>query len=83
MAVPLLPHNQIGEMYEELLQQTFNFRDPSKFRKFDKFKQYMRNHWASKDFTELSVFGLDRRTNNDCENFHSQFNSLVGIKHPG
>ena len=35
MAVPLLPHNLMGDMYAELLQQTFNFRDPSKFHKFE------------------------------------------------
>ena len=38
---------------------------------------------ASKDFTELSVFGLDKRTNNDVESYHYQFNTLVEVKHPG
>ena len=32
---------------------------------------------------DLSVFGLDRRTNNCCESYHSQFNQLVDKAHPG
>ena len=28
------------------------------------------------------MFGLERRTNNDCESYHSKFNQLVGGKHP-
>ena len=82
MAVPLLPAHLMGDMYNELLEKTFRFRDWSKHRPFDKFKRYMRNYWASKDFAELSVFGLERKTNNNCESFHNQFNSLVATKHP-
>ena len=83
MAVPLLPHYLMAEMYEQLLQETFRFRRDAKFRQFQKFKDYIRNYWASKDFTELSVFGLDKQTNNDVESYHYQFNTLVEVKHPG
>ena len=83
MAVPLLPHYHMEAMYRELLQKTFNFSEDANFRKFRKFKQYMDSYWASKDFTQLSVFGLDRRTNNNCESFHAQYNALVSEKHPG
>ena len=59
----------------------FRFRRDARFRQFQKFKDYIRNYWASKDFTELSVFGLDKRTNNDVESNHYQFNTLVEVKH--
>ena len=29
----------------------------------------------------MSVFGLDKRTNNDVESNHYQFNTLVEVKH--
>ena len=32
---------------------------------------------------DLSVLGLDRRTNNCCEIYHSQFNQLIDKAHPG
>ena len=34
------------------------------------------------NFQELSVFGLERRTNNHCESYHSQFNRIVDGDHP-
>ena len=42
MAVPLLPHYQMGAMYEELLSQTFNFTNPYRYGKFDILKTYIR-----------------------------------------
>ena len=57
----------------------FRFRRDARFRQFQKFK--IMNYWASKDFTELSVFGFDKRTNNDVESNHYQFNTLVEVKH--
>ena len=35
------------------------------------------------NYKELSVFGLERRTNNDCESYHANFNFLVEKAHPG
>ena len=35
-----------------------------------------------KNYENLSVFGLDGRTNNACESYHSRFNALVGRNHP-
>ena len=82
MVVPLLPHYHMGEMYEELLKKNFNFRHDPHYRNFRKFKQYVKSYWATKNFKELSVFGMDRRTNNNCESFHAQYNALVSEKHP-
>ena len=37
----------------------------------------------TQDPKDLSVFGLDRRTNNCCESYHAQWNLLVPKAHPG
>ena len=85
MAVPLLPSHLIQQAYEELLGQRFVFgRNHQHFyNKLNKFKRYMRSTWMTQDVRNLSVFGLENRTNNVCESYHRQFNRLVGDKHPG
>ena len=85
MAVPLLPHNLMGAMYEDLLSQRFNFGPPpnTNYTLFNKFKRYVRSTWMSQNYETLSVFGLERRTNNACETYHKQFNTLVERSHPG
>ena len=82
MAVPLLPPHLMGAMYDELLTQTFNFTFLPRYRQFEKFKTYIRSTWASQNFEELSVFGLEDATNNISESFNSRFNDLVKKKHP-
>ena len=37
----------------------------------------------SQNYENLSVFGLERRTNNACESYHARFNHLVTKKPPG
>ena len=81
MAVPLLPPHHIEAMFELLLQQTFEFTYYPRNRQLNKFKHYIRSTWMSIETQELSVFGLERRTNNDCESYHSRFNRLVGGPH--
>ena len=82
MAVPLLPHNLMAEVYEEILRETFVFNLQGRYTLLTKFKRYVRSTWM-KNYENLSVFGLDRRTNNACESYHSRFNALVGRNHPG
>ena len=63
------------------MRETFVFNLQGRYTLLTKFKRYVRSTWM-KNYENLSVFGLDGRTNNACESYHSRFNALVGRNHP-
>ena len=45
-------------------------------------KAYLRRQWQAVPVARLSVFGLGRRTNNDCEAFFAGLGGMFATAHP-
>ncbi|CAM4887935.1 unnamed protein product [Rotaria socialis] len=79
MALPLIPEAIIEDTYDELIATM-----PSTLK--DSLKdllQYFQEQWLNKvPISQWCVHGLNIRTNNNAEAFHSRFNRRVQINHP-
>ncbi|CAF2972812.1 unnamed protein product [Rotaria sp. Silwood2] len=79
MALPLIPEALIEDTYDELIATM-----PSTLK--DTLKdllQYFQEQWLNKvPIFQWCVHGLNIRTNNNAEAFHSRFNRRVQINHP-
>jgi hypothetical protein len=63
--LPLLPHDLVKEGFSVILQ----FQEDCNIRQdFEKFNHYFKKNWVSRKVRPIySVFGIDRRTNNNIE----------------
>ncbi|CAF3363228.1 unnamed protein product [Rotaria sp. Silwood2] len=79
MALPLIPEAIIEDTYDELIATM-----PSTLKGTLKdLLQYFQKQWLSKvPISQWCVHGLNIRTNNNAEAFHSRFNRRVQINHP-
>lgn len=83
--LPLLPPNDIPVAVTELETLVSNSADPNK-PLLDVLLKYVRKSWLSKSTIgpqRLSVIDSIQRTNNGVESFHSGFQRLVKVSHPG
>ena len=70
MALPVLPATHIAAVFEQLVQES-----PETFGPFI---TYIRQQWiqgALFTVNDVSVFGMNIRTNNDLEGYHYRINS--------
>lgn len=72
-ALALLPNEYILAGFDFIAK---SFR---KSKSFARFEQYWRRQWAN---ANISVYGLENRTNNFAESLNKTINSLLGSKHP-
>ncbi|CAM4840208.1 unnamed protein product [Rotaria magnacalcarata] len=79
MALPLIPEAIIEDTYDELIATM-----PSTLKETLKdLLQYFQEQWLNKvSISQWCVHGLNIRTNNNAEAFHSRFNRRVQINHP-
>ena len=78
MTLPMLPSTHIKEVYDDLIKTI-----PDNLPLLKLFGEYVGKQWMnSSTFTlsSLSVYGLDVRTNNDQEGYHSKINSSPPCK---
>ena len=71
MALPLLPEDQLAQVYgDELAKESFSCARDEKTAIVE-LKKYIKRRWIRKVRpAKLSVFEVQRRTNNDLESFH-------------
>ncbi|CAF1192349.1 unnamed protein product [Rotaria magnacalcarata] len=75
MALPLIPETIIEDTYDELIATM-----PSKLKDL---LRYFQKQWLNKvPISQWCVHGLNIRTNNNAEAFHSRFYRRVQIDHP-
>ncbi len=80
--LPLLPIDKIAEAWMFLKTTQFSTPEIEK-RLVERFTQYMDHQWVSEIGPAcLSVFGCDRRTNNDSEVFNRYLNRRAKVRHP-
>ena len=83
-ALPLLPADRIEVGWEGIKNAAIDDLNTSEKRALRQFRAYVTNQWLVRVGTEvLSVFGSERRTNNDLESFNSWFGRLVKVHKPG
>lgn len=71
-ALALLPNEFILEGFNEIV------KDFKKSKTFARFEAYWRKQWAN---ANISVNGLENRTNNFAESLNRTINTLIGSKH--
>ncbi len=70
MALPVLPAQHIQPVFEELAATSPPVVAP--------FVEYVRNQWIGGrifNVGDISVFGMEARTNNDLEGYHNRINN--------
>lgn len=83
MALPLLPSDQIEECFQILNNDHVPNATPVLARKLQQFKRYLERFWIRKIQPQrMSVHGLDRRSNNTVESFHSMLKRKIKSPHP-
>ena len=74
MALPVLPPEHIPQVFQMLV-------DLYSTAELANFVQYIRTQWIHGPVfsaRDISVFGLETRTNNDVEGYHSRINTKAG-----
>ena len=74
MALPVLPPEHIPQVFQMLV-------DLYSTAELANFVQYIRTQWIHGPVfsaRDISVFGLETRTNNDVEGYHSRINAKAG-----
>ncbi|CAF0966860.1 unnamed protein product [Didymodactylos carnosus] len=79
MALPFLPINVVVNTFNELQDET-----PLAIRKnLQPLYDYFDNYWLNTiDLEKWNVYGLEHRTNNICEGWHTRFSQRVQKHHP-
>ena len=78
LGIPLLPSNDIVEVWMELINQTLPDTPVSLFKKF---KRYIEKTWIVQKLDVLSVHGVPHRTNNSVESYNRHPNFWVLAEH--
>ena len=76
MALPVLPPEHIPQIFEVLAQRAARANQD-----LNPFVLYVRTQWIYGPVfsaRDISVFGMDTRTNNDVEGYHSRINLKAG-----
>lgn len=76
-AVPLLPEEYVSEAFRTIDTELLLDNTPENWSEFMK---YLKRQWLNND---LSVYGLEDRTNNYLESFNRTVSSTIGCKNPG
>lgn len=84
MSIPFLPEDQIEPAFQQLKQQALGLVEAAEEKTMVKqLLKYWQNFWLLQvGPSNLTVFGLDRSTNNDCESLHSRLNRECKVNHP-
>ncbi|CAF4369903.1 unnamed protein product [Rotaria sp. Silwood2] len=79
MALPLLPEAIIENTYDELIAtMSINLKNV-----LNDLMEYFQEQWFVKvSISQWCVHGMNMRTNNNAEAFHSRFNRRVQVNHP-
>ena len=78
MHLNFLPAHMMSPAFEILAREDPGLVDPLEKKKWRKVIKYIRSFWMDKIGPEwLSVFGLERKTNNGCEQYHSRLKGRV------
>ena len=82
-ALPLLPADRIELGWNGFKNATIAGLNTAEKRALRQFRSYVTQQWTVRVTPDvLSVFGNDRRTNNDLECFNSWFSRLVKVHKP-
>ena len=84
LACPYLPLKDVEEYFVELITQSSNDDELSKFSPgINTFADYMTNQWIHNPSIPQKIWNIyDDRTNNCCEIWHAKWYRHPGTSHP-